>query len=127
MPRKKRYPPQAHARPAPGPDHLSREVLIHCCKDRTLTYRTRREPIFNGVALPVFSVDSKEEAETLLLLVGRRQYVEHPKLPGRPWLKITLDGALDLKLHLDLDDLPAVTAKLQSRYDMMCSVKQKEG
>lgn len=56
--------------------HLNRQVLIHCCKDKTLSYRTRDEPIFNGVAIPVFSVDSKAEADSLLLLVGRLQYVE---------------------------------------------------
>lgn len=99
--------------------HLGKPVKIHCCKDRTLSYRTRREPVLNGVALPVFSVNTKEEAEELLLLVGRRQYEDHPNMPDRPWMKITLDGELDFKPLLDLDDLPAVTDKLRRAYERM--------
>ena len=100
-------------------DDLSRHILIHICKDKTLSYRTREEPIFNGVALPVFSVNSSEEAEALFILVGRKQYTEHPLLPNRPWYKITLDGAADFKKHLEFSDLSNVTAKLKSRYEMI--------
>jgi len=100
-------------------DPCSRTVLIHICKDKTLSYRTRRELIFNGVALPVFSVDTAEEAEALFVLVGRVQHMEHPLLPGKIWYKMTLDGQLDFKRYLDLEDLPAVTAKLQSRYALL--------
>jgi hypothetical protein len=91
---------------------LDKPVLIHCCKDRTLTYRTRDEPIFNGVALPVYSVDSKEEAERLINTVGALQYEEHPLLPGRPWRKIDID----FKRHLEIEDLSAVTEKLDRVY-----------
>jgi hypothetical protein len=89
-------------------EHLSRPIKIHVCKDRTLSYRALDEPVFNGVALPVYSVATKEQAEALLTAVGCRQYEEHPQMPGRPWLKINLD----LKRWLELDDLPLVTAKL---------------
>src|SRR3954462_15170001 len=91
---------------------LDKPVLIHCCKDRTLTYRTRDEPIFNDVALPVYSVDSKEEAERLINTVGVLQYEEHPLLPGRPWRKIDID----FKRHLEIEDLSAVTEKLDRVY-----------
>jgi hypothetical protein len=100
-------------------DHLSRPVLIHCCKDKTLSYRTRKQRILNGVALPVFSVDSIDEAEALLTLVGRTQYNEHPQMRGRPWRKITLDGFLDLVPHLEIKDLDAVTAKLAKAYAIL--------
>lgn len=104
------------------PDYLSRPVLIHVCKDKTLSYRTKNEPIFNGVAIPVFSVENEQEAVTLLRLVGRQQYQEHPKIPGRPWLKITLDGALDFKQELDYDDLDSVTDKLKTAYALIQNI-----
>ena len=67
----------------------------------------------------MFSVPTKQDAEDLLMLVGRRQYVDHPDAPGRPWFKITLDGALDFKPYLELGDLDAVTAKLETAWDHM--------
>ena len=95
---------------------MSRAVYIHCCKDRTLTYRTKGQPVFNGVALPVFSVDTEEEAKDLITLVSRAQYEEHPQLPGQVWYKITLSGDLDFKHALEIEDLRAVTDKLESAY-----------
>lgn len=98
---------------------LDRKWLIHCCKDKTITYRTRDQPIFNRVALPVYSVDTEKEAEALTILCCRRQYEEHPLIPGKPWYRITLDGELDFKQHLDYEDIPAVTAKLHDRYQQI--------
>ena len=98
-------------------NHLNNKVLIHVCKDKTLSYRTRDEPIFNGVALPVFSVPTKDNAESLIVCVGRAQYVSHPLMPGKVWYKITLDGELDFKRYLDIDDLPAVTEKLSNTWE----------
>lgn len=34
---------------------FSRPVMLHVCKDGTVSYRMPGEPVFNGVALPVFS------------------------------------------------------------------------
>lgn len=48
--------------------------------------------------------------------MGRKQYVDHPDIPGRPWFKITLNGALDFKQYLDLKDLDEITAKLQKAW-----------
>lgn len=98
---------------------LGRPVLIHVCKDRTLSFRERNEKVFNGVALPVFSVENKDEARHLILMVGRKQYSNHPLIPNEDWYKITLDGALDFKQHLELFDLAAVTDKLKSAYNQM--------
>jgi hypothetical protein len=67
---------------------LDRPILIHCCKDGTITYRTRKQKIFNDVALPVFSVDTIEEAKTLQIIFCRKAYANHPKMPGQPWYKL---------------------------------------
>lgn len=101
----------------PKSDYLDRPVFIHCCQDKTLTYRTKDEPVFNGRALPVFSVNTKDEAEALIVSVGRCQYEEHPEIPGKPWYKMTMDGEVDFRPYLEIKDLEAVTAKLQSRYE----------
>lgn len=68
---------------------FSRPVMIHVCKDGTISYRTKAEPVFNGVAMPVFSVDTIEQALDAQVMFGRKQYVDHPQLPGRPWYKWT--------------------------------------
>ncbi len=51
--------------------------------------------------------------------VGRKQYTDHPGLPDQPWFKITLDGELDFKPLLDLDDLDTVTAKLEMAWNLI--------
>jgi hypothetical protein len=89
-------------------DLLSKPVKIHVCKDRTLSIVMPGGKPFNGVALPVYSVDTREDAENLIMLVGIRQYWEHPLLPGQPWMKIDID----FKIHLELDDLAKVQEKL---------------
>lgn len=92
---------------------LDKKWLIHCCKDRTLTRRTRDQPIFNGVAIAVYSVDTEQEADELILLVCSRQYEEHPLIPGKPWYKINVD----FKRYLELEDLPTVTEKLRVAHE----------
>jgi hypothetical protein len=67
----------------------------------------------------VFSVPTKEAAETLIMLVGSLQYEEHPLLPGRPWKKINIG----FKRYLELGDLPEVTAKLQAAW---VSIEQRK-
>ena len=104
-------------------DEFSRPVVIHCCKDRTLTYRTKEQPVFNDVALPVFTVATEAEAEALITLVGIVQYEEHPLLPGKPWRKIDID----FKRWLELDDLPLVTDKLTRVYGLIDKEKCNGG
>ena len=99
--------------------NLSRNILIHVCRDKTLSYRTRDEAIFNGVAIPVYSVNSKKEARELIVAVGRAQYDEHPLLPGQVWYKITLDGSLDFQRYLEVDDLVDVAVKLDKTYQRL--------
>jgi hypothetical protein len=102
---------------------LDHAVLIHVCRDRTLSYRARNEPIFNGVALPVYSVPDKTEAEMLVRTVGSVQYEEHPRMPGQPWRKINLDSK-PFEPYLELTDLEEVTAKLDRVYAAILARRQ---
>lgn len=67
-----------------------RRFMIHVCKDGTVTYRDKvaREKVFNRVALPVFSVDTADEAERIQVRFCRLQYESHPLMPGKPWYKL---------------------------------------
>lgn len=89
--------------------NLSRPILIHCCRDGTITYRTRQERVFNSVALPVFSVNSEEEAKALQVRFCSRQHKEHPKLKGKPWYVLPNFGG-------EVDDLAGVTARFSEWY-----------
>lgn len=102
------------------PDPYGRTIMIHCCKDRTLSYRNRLQPIFNGAALPVFSVNNVDEARSLISMVSNRQYEEHPLWPGDVWWKIDLGPSFH---ELDPKDLKLVTAKLERAYDLLVARK----
>lgn len=67
-----------------------RRFMIHVCKDGTVTYRDKSidEKVFNGRALPVFSVDTAEEAEQIQIRFCKLQYESHPLIPGKPWYKV---------------------------------------
>lgn len=100
--------------------HLDGPVLIHVCKDRTLTYRTRDQPIFNGVALPVYSVESEEMAEMVIVAVAKCMYESHPQIPGKPWYKFADEHAIRMTNGLlELEDLPRVTAALESAHKFL--------
>ena len=67
--------------------NLDREVLIDICRDGTISYRersTKAKPL-NGAALPVFSVDTVNEAIAIQVRFGAKQYGPHPNQPGRDW------------------------------------------
>lgn len=68
----------------------NRRFMIHVCKDGTVTYRDKSigEKVFNGRALPVFSVDTAEEAERIQVRFCKLQYGHHPLMPSRPWYKL---------------------------------------
>lgn len=97
-------------------EDLSRPVMIHICKDGTISYRQMGERIFNGVALPVFSVDTVEEAQALQILCGAAQYTEHPQMPGKTWYK--LSSPL-FPVPLELYHLPQVTILFRQRYKLI--------
>lgn len=87
--------------------HLSRPILIDICKDGTISYRTGSQRRLNDAALPVFSVDTVEEAEFLQVTFGRRQYEEHPDIPGKGWYRWTdFDG--------NVESLSKCTARIQA-------------
>lgn len=71
-----------------------RTYMIHVCKDGTVSYRNavKKEPIFNGVALPVFSVDTEEQAKAIQVRFCRCQWEEHPLIPGKPWYRLSKLG-----------------------------------
>jgi hypothetical protein len=85
-------------------DDFSRPIMIHVCKDGTISYRdkTKNEPVFNGRALPVFSVDTVEQAFQIQVLFGRRMYTAHPDMPNRVWYVWT-------DFSGDVDDLQKCT------------------
>lgn len=90
--------------------------MIHVCRDGTITYRDAkaRQKVFNGVALPVASCDSEAEAQALIVRFGRRQYVEHPKLPGQPWYKLgSLPDRTPLLRLLEVDELDGIGEMFQ--------------
>jgi len=66
---------------------FKRRYMIHVCADGTVTYRdtVTKEKVFNGRALPVFSVDTIEEAKAIQIRFCRLQYGSHPLMPGRSW------------------------------------------
>lgn len=71
----------------PTAQDLERPVMLHVCKDGTITFRRRGQPVFNGRALAFFSVETEEEAQTLQVLMCSAQYGEHPDLPGETWYR----------------------------------------
>jgi hypothetical protein len=92
---------------APPIDYLSRPILMHICRDGTITYRSLSEKVFNGVALPFFSVDTKDQAKRLQVMLCKSQYERHPKLPNQPWYAFPgFRGELD-----DMDRVAGIFAE----------------
>ena len=91
-------------------EDLQRPIMMHICKDGTITYRKRGEPVFNGRALPFFSVDTEEEAQDLQVMLCSLQYDTHPDLPPtEPWYRYW-------QFSGELDGIPEVTAKFRELY-----------
>lgn len=110
--------------------HLDRPVLLHVCKDGTVSYRTRAEPVFNGKALPVFSVNSVDEAQAIQVRFCRRGYGPHPQMPGRVWYKLSrlgdgTDPAMRQGGVLELDDLEGITAMFSAFYADLLARNQR--
>ncbi len=106
---------------------LARPIMFHCCRDRTLTYRQPGDPVFNDVVLPVFSVDTIEEAEELQILVCECVPDEHPSMPNKPWYKIYMGlGVFGYPDDLDLDHLEQVTEDLRKAYKMIKKNKERQ-
>lgn len=90
-----------------------REFVIDCCKDGTLTVRTKAVPAFNGAALPVFTTDTAAQAAALVVLLAKAQYGEHPLLPGLTWYRLSDFGG-------EVEDLAKVSELMNSHYWHTC-------
>lgn len=98
-----------------------RRFMLHVCKDGTVTYRDTAvgEKVFNGRALPVFSVDTVEEAKQIQIRFCRLQYGSHPLMPGRPWYKLN-------EFSGELEDLDRVTKMFAQHHEERMERKERE-
>ena len=93
---------------------LSRRFVIHVCKDCTVTIRQPGQKVFNGVALPVFSTDTLEQADSIRVAFCRVIPLQHPKMEkGETWYKLARlgdgqDPLLSGKALLELEDLDGI-------------------
>lgn len=91
-------------------EDVKHEYKIRICKDRTITITKGDEKPFNGVAIAVLSVPTREEAESLIIFVGKLQWVKCT-ITGKDWYKFMPGMEWDL---LEYEDLPRVTAQLKT-------------
>lgn len=100
---------------------MARAIRIDVCKDGTISFCPRKQPPFNGVALPVYSVNTEEQAETIQVRFGRRQYIEHPEMPSKGWYKLsTLPNEPFFCRLLEVDDLPIISFMFDKFYQEHC-------
>jgi hypothetical protein len=101
---------------------ISRAVVLYCCKDGTISYEPRNamgavaKP-FNGVALPVYSVESVEEAKMLQTLCCSLSPVPDKRLPGGQRYTITMPNMKPFSRNVD--DLKKVQDILHQMYRRM--------
>lgn len=88
-------------------------VTVYCCRDGTISYSARGTPSFNGVALPVLSVRSVQEAKDLQVLTCRLQKEAHPFMaPGEGWFTLG-SGPFPMGVFSGkVEDLPLVSEHL---------------
>jgi hypothetical protein len=68
--------------------------------------------------MPVYTVPTKQDAEDLILLVGSKQYVEHPNMPGKPWYKLSV-GRFVFVRHLEPSDLDEISQILDQNWQLI--------
>lgn len=98
-----------------------RAIVLQLCKDGTISYRTRGEPVFNGAALPVFTVDTIEQAQQFQVRFGRLQHGPHPQIPDKRWYRLSRrpwkDGEVAIPEEgLDYADLELTTAMFRAHW-----------
>lgn len=95
--------------------NFDRPIMIHVCKDGTVSYRDKRTKtkVFNGRALPVFSVDTVEEAKLIQVRFCRLQYGRHPQAKPNTgtdnWYILT-------QFSGELEDLDRIAAEFAAFY-----------
>lgn len=96
---------------------FSRPVYLHVCKDGTVSYRRAGQKVFNGRALPVFTVDNEEQAVDMQVRFCRRQWVDHPQMkPGEGWYKLN-------EFSGEMDDLDRVADMFREFYNQHLAAK----
>ena len=91
---------------------LSRPVILQVCPDGTVTFRRRGQPVFNGRALPFFSVADETEAKDLQALLCALQDEKHPQLPGQPWYR-------RYQFSLGVDGITKLRAEFRDAYERL--------
>jgi len=103
-------------------DALTRAVIVDLCKDGTVTFRDRGQSSFNGMALPVFSVDTNFQAEQLQIRFCRKMHKDHPLMPGKPWYMLSMlkdgnDPAISRPEGLVFKDIEETTEMFTDYWD----------
>lgn len=103
---------------------LGRRHKIRVCKDRTLSVTEGSERPFNGVAIAVYSTDTREMAEDIVMALGSLQYISHPaphsasQMPYGQWRKITLDSE-PFAREFEYQHLSEIQAKILRAHNMI--------
>jgi hypothetical protein len=93
--------------------NFERPIMIHVCKDGTVSYRTKGQKVFNGVALPVFSVNTVEEAKRIQTRFCRLMIGPHPQAKPNTG---TEDWYVLNSFSGELDELDHVSAMFADFY-----------
>ena len=92
---------------------FSRPIMIDISKDGTVSIRQRKAKSLAGTAIPVFSVDTVEEAMRLLTYLCTEQTGVHPWMPGERWY--VFDD------FTGVEDLPQITQQFVDAYQRLFS------
>jgi hypothetical protein len=98
---------------------LGRPIKIHICKDGTFSIRKPGEPIFNGVAIAVFSTRTVKEAEELEIVSCFLCHAKRPEFP-KGWMKVNYiqqkSVAAGRACVLEIEDLDIIADTLRANY-----------
>jgi hypothetical protein len=110
---------------------FKRPVIVHIGKDGTLSFLNRatmKQPTLVEALMPVYSVDTEEQAKSLQAIFGRLQYRDNTREPGKPWyvLHRLSDGTMLMSRdppYLQISDLPGITKQMHEWYEGMYGKK----
>jgi hypothetical protein len=113
---------------------FQRPVIVHLGKDGSIRWLNRKgleQPVVVESLMPVFSVETEEQAKSLQVVFGKLQYRDSKSDPGKPWyiLHRMPDGTLLMNReppYLQLSDLPEITKMFATWYDGLYG-KKPEG
>lgn len=91
---------------------FGRAFRLDVCRDGTLTIRKHGQKAFNDRALPVYSVDTKQEALDLQVLLCFTVHNQHPDMrKGATWMKIN-----DMKAIALAGQMPVLTLEQHTAF-----------